>query len=262
MNGLTTVNIELTSRCNKSCWMCGRRKTEREHPELCNYGDMPLRLVQEIAAQIPRGIVVQFHWNGEPLLYDNLANALKLFPEHIRGFDTNGKSLLTKANELIGNLEVLTISVIQGDESFEKYIQWENVTGFLKLKGDKKPRLVYRCLGNVNDMSSWAKLPGTIVTRTLHAPMGSFAYEKPVTKPEMDICLEMLNHLAIDRFGNVSPCVRYDPEGKNILGHVNQGLKGLWYGDKRQQWVQHHIDGRRDLVPLCAECDYYGIPIG
>ena len=28
MNGLSTVNIELTTRCSKSCWMCGRRKVE------------------------------------------------------------------------------------------------------------------------------------------------------------------------------------------------------------------------------------------
>ena len=28
LNGLTNVNIELTNKCNKCCWMCGRRKIE------------------------------------------------------------------------------------------------------------------------------------------------------------------------------------------------------------------------------------------
>lgn len=43
LNGLGTINIELTSRCNKNCWMCGRRKVDREYPELAlNYGDMVL----------------------------------------------------------------------------------------------------------------------------------------------------------------------------------------------------------------------------
>ena len=28
-NGLTTVNLELTNRCNKRCWMCGRRARSR-----------------------------------------------------------------------------------------------------------------------------------------------------------------------------------------------------------------------------------------
>ena len=28
------LNIELTSRCNKNCWMCGRRKVDRDYPEI------------------------------------------------------------------------------------------------------------------------------------------------------------------------------------------------------------------------------------
>jgi len=61
-NGLTTVNVELTSRCNKDCWMCGRRKVDRDHPEITmNYGDMDLKLVASIAKQLPDGIVVQLH---------------------------------------------------------------------------------------------------------------------------------------------------------------------------------------------------------
>ena len=64
-NGLSTVNIELTSRCNKSCWMCGRRKIDREYPEIAmDYGDMDFSLVKKIAKQLPEGIVVQFHNNG------------------------------------------------------------------------------------------------------------------------------------------------------------------------------------------------------
>jgi len=40
-NGLTTVNVELTTMCNKNCWMCGRRKIDKEYPEIAmEYGDM------------------------------------------------------------------------------------------------------------------------------------------------------------------------------------------------------------------------------
>ena len=261
MIGLTTLNIELCSRCNKSCWMCGRRKIEREHPEWCDYGDMPIRMVQEVADQTPVDIVVQFHWNGEPLLYEWLGDALSMFEDNIRGLDTNGKLLLAKADDIIDNLEVLTVSVIQDDEQFEKYLQWENVRGFISKKGNRKPRMVYRCLGKV-DTSKWSQLPGTVVTRTLHDAMGSFQYKKTVTIPEMGTCLEMLNHFAIDRFGNIFPCVRFDPQGKNLLGHIDEGLTTVWYGDKRKDWVRKHVEGKRNEVPLCAECDYYGIPIG
>ena len=48
--GLANINIELTSRCNKDCWMCGRRRSERDYPELVlKYGDMDFKLVKKIA---------------------------------------------------------------------------------------------------------------------------------------------------------------------------------------------------------------------
>ena len=70
LNGLGCVNVELTSRCNKKCWMCGRRKVDKDYPELAlKYGDMDFELVKKIAAQLPANIVVQFHKDGEALLY-------------------------------------------------------------------------------------------------------------------------------------------------------------------------------------------------
>lgn len=38
--------------------------------------------------------------------------------------------------------------------------------------------------------------------------------------PEIGIYLEMLNHMAINRFGKVSICVRFDPKGLGIVGDV------------------------------------------
>ena len=91
-NGLSTVNIELTSRCNKSCWCCGRRKIDKDYPEIAmNYGDMDFELVKKIEKQLPNDIVIQFHNNGEPMLYPRLKEALQLFKGRIRQFDTNGK---------------------------------------------------------------------------------------------------------------------------------------------------------------------------
>jgi hypothetical protein len=40
LNGLYCVHLELTSRCNKNCWMCGKRKVDRECQAIAmNYGD-------------------------------------------------------------------------------------------------------------------------------------------------------------------------------------------------------------------------------
>jgi len=276
MYGLSGVNIELTSRCQKSCWMCGRRKLEREHPEKCDWGDMPFDMVQNLSEEIPKGVFVQFHWNGEPLMYPKLLDALTLFRNHHTGLDTNGKLLFEKAYELIGYIDTLTISVIQDDP--EAVEQFDIVSKFLDLRGDRKPMVIFRILGDVLT-SAWEVLAKhhncQIVTRTLHSPDMSKDYEKPVTIPETGVCQEMLHKLAIDRFGNVSPCVRYDPDGVNRLGRVDlcylgenpdcwgdPNIKEVWYGDKRKEWVKAHMEGRREDVPLCGGCSYWGVPCG
>jgi len=261
-NGLGFVNVELTSRCNKdTCWMCGRRKIEQYYPELVNWGDMKFELVEKIAEQLPIGIVVQLHSDGEPTVYPRLYDALQLFKKQIRQFDTNGKLIVKKADEIIDNLDVLTISVIQDDSDGDE--QYEIVKQFLDLKGDRQPTMVYRLLGHINNRERWTKLPGVVANRTIHNPMGSFKYKKNPTIPEIGVCLDLLHHLVIDRFGNAYPCVRFNPKKFGIIGNVNDmSLLDIWNSKKRQLWIKHHLEGNRNNVSICREtrCEFWGCP--
>lgn len=277
-NGLYCVHLELSSRCNKKCWMCGRREIDRDYPEIrINYGDMDIYLAKKIISQLPENIVIQFHNNGEPLLYNLLEEILIFSKKQIRCMDTNGKLLIEKADEIIDNLETITISVIELDKEGDE--QYEIVKKFIELKGNKKPRMVYRLLGDItkklivgirgqdveyNDKrrDRWYRLPGTVVTRTLHSPLGSYNYEKKVTIPEIGICLEILNHLAINIYGEVFPCVRFDPLKLNKIGDVNKDtLVDIWNGKARKRKLELHILGRRDLIPFCNKCEYWGVPL-
>jgi len=241
--------------------MCGRRKLEREWPEPLDWGDMDFSLLEEIAWQVPEGIIVQFHWNGEPTLYPKLGKALELFDNNTRCFDTNGKLLLERFDEIKGNMEALTISVIEKDPEAES--QFEIVSKFIEKKGYEKPLMVYRLLGKVENAERWEALPGIVARRILHAPEGSFDYQKDVTIPETGICIELLSHLAVDRYGNASPCVRFDPHGRGRLASLSYiYLENIWNGNKRKQMINDHIMHRRDKWPLCASCDYWGIPKG
>ena len=239
---------------------------EREHPELCQWGDMPLETVAILARQIPKGVFIQLHWNGEPLLYYDFPAALAEFSGHMIGLDTNGKLLIKHKKAICKYLTSITISVIPDDP--EGMDQLDIAGEFLEI-GDR-PLTIFRLLGEIDDDREYLikalceKRPkAEICYRVLHRPEGSFGYEKPVVKPEIGICLEMLHKLAIDRYGNVYPCVRYDPRRLNLLGNIkNQTLLNIWNGDKRQQWLQYHVDGRRDKVPLCASCEFWGIPRG
>jgi MoaA/NifB/PqqE/SkfB family radical SAM enzyme len=261
LNALAVINIELTSRCNKNCWMCGRRRVDREFPELAmDYGDMEFGLLEKIAPQIPEGIVVQFHRDGEALLYPRFGEAVKLFPRHIRNIVTNGKLLVEKADEVIGNLETLSISIFERDEEAEA--QRDLMREFLALKKDAKPFVTLRLIGDV-DQKPYEEFNQMLVRRVLHASMGSFNYAKRTPAiPEIGICWDFLQHPCINRKGDLSICVRFDPGGCGVLGSLHENsLEELWNGSKRREWKNLHVRGGRSAVPLCAKCEYWGVPI-
>lgn len=261
-DGLANVNIELTSRCNKNCWMCGRRKVDRDYPELAlRYGDMDFGLVRRIAAQLPPNIVVQLHNNGEALMYPRFGAAVKLFRRQITNIVTNGKLLAEKADEIIDNLDTMAVSIIENDPDAGD--QLKVLKKFLKLKGDRKPFTVLRLNGDV-DPAKYRGLGLTMATRILHAPMGSFNYKKRSPAiPEIGICLDFLNHIAINKDGKVSICVRFDPNGLGVIGDANkQKLADIWNGPKRMKWLKLHAAGRRSEMPLCSYCHFWGVPTG
>jgi radical SAM protein with 4Fe4S-binding SPASM domain len=251
----------LTSRCNKDCWMCGRRKIDRDHPELAiDYGDMEFGLVRSIARQLPDNIVVQFHNNGEPLLYPRFKEAVRLFKRQICCMDTNGKLIVEKSDEIIGNLDTLTISTFENDKENDE--QYKIIKKFLKIKGDRKPNVIIRCLGDM-DLEKYKKLNCIIATRILHSPMGSFKYKKNPTIPEIGICLDLLNHMVIRRNGLVSSCVRFDPRGLGIIGDSTKtSLIDIWNSAKRKKWIKYHVEGKRSEIQLCSYCEFWGVPTG
>jgi len=242
--------------------MCGRRKIEREYPEIATrYGDMDFDLVRKIAEQLPPGIVVQLHNNGEPLLYPRIKDAIHLFEDQITGFDTNGKLLLDKAEDIIGNLDTLTISVIENDPEGDE--QYEIIKKFIKKKGDNKPYTVLRLNGDV-DAQKYEKLSLLLVRRILHSPMGSYNYKKKdPTIPEIGVCLDFLHHLSVNHEGKVSICVRFDPEEKGAIGDVRtQTLDEIWWSGKRMRYKDLHLRGKRDEIELCSQCHFWGVPTG
>jgi len=261
--GLSTINIELTSRCNKECWCCGRRKIDKEHPNLKQtYGDIDYELLKTIAKQVPSGVTVQLHNNGEPTLYAKLGDAINLFSHTLTSFNTNGKLLLEKADEIINNLDVLVVSVIEND--VETDTQFNILRKFIELKGLKKPLVNIRCLGHV-DYTRYIGL-GQIITRILHNPLGNYDYRRRPTLPEIGICLDLLHHLAIDRFGNISVCVRFDLEGDGVIGHCYiddfEALTRAWNSEKRKKFITLHKSGQRSMIRPCHKCEYWGVPTG
>ena len=257
--GLSNVNIELTSRCNKSCWMCGRRRIERDFPELAlSYSDIDFSLLSSISKQLPENIVVQLHNNGEPLLYENFGKAVNLFRKQITSIDTNGKLLIEKFSEIVDNLDTLAISIIEDDD--EAFEQLEIIKEFLKRKKERKPFILLRLNGNVN-VNNYKELGLSMSSRIIHHSLGSFNYKRYApTIPEIGICLDFLHHMAINTKGEVSICVRFDPKRVGVIGDAKEdSLSTIWNSEKRLKWLEYHKTGRRERVPLCSYCHFWGV---
>lgn len=264
------VNIELTNRCNKNCWMCGRRKQEKEDSQFKEHynKDMDVGLFEMIVKQIPNdNLLIQLHNNGEPLMYPYLGEIFVLLNKYcrrnIRCLNTNGKLLLEKADVLINNLHTITISTFEKDPEWLE--QYKIVKEFLRVKGKRSPSVIIRILGDVGKSREtlYNELNCLVARRMLHSPDGSFNYTKKTTIPEHGVCLEMLGHPAINVDGDMSICVRFDLGRKGVLGNLKtETMENLWKSKKRQDWLLSHIKGERNLVPLCSGCDFWGIAKG
>jgi radical SAM protein with 4Fe4S-binding SPASM domain len=240
--------------------MCGRRQREKLlGPQ--NYGHMEFGLVERIAAQTPPGMMVQLHNNGEPLMYSKFGEAVDLFAHCTTNTVTNGLLLFEKRREIVDKLDTLSVSIIENEIPSIKDYQYETLPDFLKFKGYKKPFVTLRFVGKV-DEQPYKKLNLLHVRRTLHRPEGSVGYRKQPTIPEIGICMDFLTRLAIDRFGNVSTCVRFCPEGELIIGKIPENtLEECWNSEKRLQMKKLHLSGRRGEIEYCGnKCDYWGVP--
>ena len=250
--------------------MCGRRKVEKSNPNYeSTLGDMDIEMVKVISDQLDPGTLVQLHWNGEPTLYKPIQAAthyLKMTGCYV-AMDTNGLLIGDRWSELL-LFDSITVSVIQGDSRKNYIRQIKHIIKFYtKISHFSKypPMLNIRALGKIpKAFYQLAKRYNIqIIPRIFHIPDMSKNYSKHVTKPEVGVCMDLLNHPAIDRFGSVYPCVRFNPNGYNYLGNVNHSpLETILAGQLRHNMIDQHFKGNRDRVLLCSECDYYGIPRG
>lgn len=246
------INIELTSRCQKNCWICPRWNNNIEK------GDMSLKLLEIIAKQLPENIIVHFHNNGEPLLYPYLKEAFSLFSKQIIHFDTNGILLVEKRKE-IEDANIISVSIIENDPIGCEQINI--LSDYLNYKSQNQ-KVIARCVGVIDEfrMGLIESMNIPIVKRILHDKSGRNSYTKETIKPEDFICRDFLNHPAIDYLGNFYMCVKYDPKGEGILGNLNDStIKDLWYSEKRMKMLEQHVQDRND-IEFCRNCEYFGYP--
>lgn len=267
LGGLSQINIELTSRCDKYtlCGFCGHQNPA-VHPTL-KFGDLSETLLGRLAsdlAPLGRSLVVQFHRDGDPLAAppDLLENALYYLDAHIRSIVTHGERLGALAKRLIGHCETVCVSIFRGDP--DRPLQVEALRLFLAQKGDRLPRVVLKVVGDMShdDLQPYLVFGLPLLRRRLHVPVSNARYAGGLpAMPEHGLCLDLLHHPSVAWDGRVYLCNRLDTQDRGLIGNLNEeSLDAIWNGKLRQDYLQKHLDGRRADVPPCADCQYYGIP--
>ncbi len=255
LGGLSAIFIELTSICDKKtlCAFCGHQK----NPNI-EYGTMNFNLLKNIAPQIPNDIVVSFHRSGEPTAYPYFRGALSLFFNNITSLVTHGMNLVKKADEIIDNCTTVTVSIHKGDSDTKEQI--EILKQFMELKGNRRPQVQVKWVGYVGKCE---EIKGVrFIRRDLHLPQGSYGYVKrPPTIPECGVCGDLLGKPSINWQGDVSVCNRFDPDKLGVIGNVTvESFDDIWNGEKRKQFLNAHMVGKRELMPFCRKCTFWGIP--
>src|SRR5260370_33315365 len=106
------LGIFLTNRCDFACPMCAVQDVRDEG--LARGGDLPFEFVEKVLAACSAHQHVVDFIGGEPLLYSQLSNAVKLASQRnvLSVVTTNGLKLKDKAEELVrAKLPILQVSL-------------------------------------------------------------------------------------------------------------------------------------------------------
>ncbi len=267
LHGLTQLNVELTSRCDKRtlCGFCGHQDPSI-YPTI-RFGEIKEELVKNLAFEcypLGKSLVVQFHRDGDPLAAsdDCLCGALFDFRDNIRSIVTHGERLAERAQDLIEKCEAITVSIFRRDP--DRDVQLTALRAFLKEKQARLPNVVLKVVGDMSDgeLDAYEGLDLPIIRRRLHVPFANskYAHGAP-SMPEHGVCLDLLHHPSVAWDGRVYLCNRLDTHDDGLIGDLNANtLDTIWNGALRASYVQAHVTGLRATVPPCTTCTYYGIP--
>jgi radical SAM protein with 4Fe4S-binding SPASM domain len=242
--------------------------------------------------------LLQLYKDGEPLIHkrfpDMVSYAKKAKVADVVSTTTNG-ALLTE--ELSGRiiesgLDQIRVSIIHvTDEAYKEIAQTyndyakikENV-GFLyrekkRLKGglrvivkindsalteEEKRKFTEDFASNcdvvrIDSMMGWSLSEVKDFTLGVQVTTGMDGVS-PLR--ERSVCPEPFSRLAINFDGQVSVCC-VDWSYGTIVGDLRtESLKEIWNGEKLREFRMAHLNGQRESIPACANCQYVkGAPL-
>jgi radical SAM protein with 4Fe4S-binding SPASM domain len=253
---LTTLNVELTSRCNAACSYCDvNRQLGRPNR------DLDLSLYARLLESSPTlEAVLPFQW-GEPLLYPALDEALDLATRRgLRSYlTTNGLLLDGDRFRLLAatGLNRLTVS-IDGDASDHQARRGYDQAAVLEQLAEARHAQARDGLKTKLDISM-------VVDESVAASMPAFRERLSPLCDRLQFIPRMIQGerthgcrepsrglLVVLSDGSVTTCCA-DVRGELALGHLDDGDPAALYNGPRWRALRkQHRNG--DLPPTCKNC--------
>jgi len=286
----SVMNIELTNRCNLSCWFCPHqmlkemKKKDIDWNLFLKYIDQvgELNNVERIS---PVGL-------GEPFLYPYWENALRRIkiklPEISLRLTTNGTlvddDIAKRLFNILGNDDHILFSLNAGDretyrnsmgaDKFDSVV--DNINRFLQIRksSERKPSVEVQIIvtdltaSSVNEFKAqWEgrldRRKDVVFIRELENWGGKITTDRHTLKKITNRypCVALWNTSVVDVDGNVYPCCEAlsDREKSSlVLGNINEtSLKELFVGKRFREIKEKHLRGKWDEFPECKKCDMW-----
>ncbi|MDO8538487.1 MAG: radical SAM protein [archaeon] len=272
-----TANIESTNFCNLECIMCPRGEMKRKlyHMKLEEFKAMIDGLGKNTE-------YVGFDLFGETLIHPQIAEMVKYCTDKgIRSAVSTNVTVLTekKAKELLeAGLSIIVLSVDGATkETYEQVRQGgnyedvlKNLNNFLRIKKEipnKTFALIQLIEMNNNktevqnflDQWDFTDVDGVRIKRFQNwagqLDQNNYFYEIN-SEQKFKPCDYLWRHMYVFATGEVVPCCR-DFDGKHVLGNaMKEPLEKIWNNEAYQKLRKMHVEGRRNEIPLCRNCDY------
>lgn len=266
------VGLELTSRCNLRCGMCPLPVLRRP------YEDMEWWLVEKAEREI-HGMGLGLKWlheMGEPLLYDRIDDAIRLFPE--ASLSTNGLLLTEEIGQRILDAGLKRLRICLDSINAEVYPHlrtggdWQTAVdltkGFLDLAKGYPIRI------EIQKMRSRMTLDETVEQFRDLFDLRKYSNARIIEKTcegldvneETDLhgkfygCVQgsFFNWIVIYADGRVTHCC-YDAHGDQVIGDLReQTLPEIIESERFEAMYQAFRAGDLSGLPRCGECFKHG----
>lgn len=273
------MQIETTTVCNATCWMCPRdQATRSNHKNRMDEEVFKSTILQ--FADMGGQMVLPFI-DGEPLADSRMVDFVEWIAANTNltiGWYTNG-SLLTedKARRLLSTRRIPWFNVsMQGGnkETYERNmgLEWErtitNVERLIEINrelGSPAQIRANMCVGgpsiaSVEDFKArWSRFPEVLICLGAYSNFGGLGKDEVGDAPwrgiKRQVCDRGTRHVYVFWNGDVGQCC-FDLIGSIVYGNVTeQSLYDIWDSPKARASRAAHWELRvKDMPPICHAC--------